>query len=208
MARQFEPFETANMLISWLAYPEPSYASKQIGLETNLNRRTVADLRAQDTDFARDTLLRLDGVKFKTSFRGDASSKGIRNRLGHRMDVARMFRREVRKALDGHFPALPPGIRSYSINELSRYVTSDDEDHSHNFQKRWFQTTLPILSLAIGFDLASCLRFGADEDITFSVFDEEFFQAVLFWSFWAKNVARQNGLYSVQRPEVPVATFN
>jgi hypothetical protein len=208
MARLSEPFETAHMLISLLAFPEAGHAEKRVGFETNLNKRAVAALRGQDSDFARNTLGRLDGVQFTSPFRGHARSKGIQNRLGRRMDVARMFRPEVRKALDGHFPDLPPGMKRYSINGLSRYVTSDDEDQSHNFQKRWFQTTLPVLHVAIGFDLASCLRFGAEEDISFNVFDEEFVRSVVFWSLWSKAVVAQNGLYSVPRPEVPMAPFN
>jgi hypothetical protein len=206
MERDCEPFETAHRLIATLAYPEPESASKRAGLETNLNRRLVAELRTQGSEFARETLSRLAGKSFKTSFRGHAGSKNILNRMNQRMKVARMFRREGRKALDGQFPDLPPGIKRYSLNELSRYVTSDDDDESHNFQKRWFQVTLPVLHIAMGFDLASCFRFGDIQAITFSVHDEDFLEEILFWTGWVKKVVADNGLYKVPRPEVPVAS--
>ena len=115
-----------------------------------------------------------------------------RNRLNNRMRVARMFRAHVKKKIEGALPALPPGLDRFSINALSRYVSHDDEDGGHNFERRWLKPTLPVLHLVIAFDLSSTLRFGPVEAVPFSVHDEEFIDSVLQTAVWLEPFAIDN----------------
>ena len=103
-----------------------------------------------------------------------------------------MFRAHVKEKIEGALPALPSGLDRYSINALSRYVSRDDEDEAHNFDRRWLKPTLPVLHLAIAFDLISTLRVGATQAVPFSIHDDEFIDSVLRTAVWLEPFAIKN----------------
>ena len=195
-----ETFELSNMLLALLAYPDSE--TKRHLLESKLNRLTSASGEASEAVDPTSTSDSGDIQALELSVRAQVDGKRIWNRLDQRMRVALMFRPFVKKWLQGQLPDLPAGLRRYSINELSRYVTSDDQDVAHNFEKRWFRSTLPVLHLAIAFDLVSTVRFGPERQIRFNVHDQDFVADVLLWSVWFEGFVIDNELYSVNPLEL------
>lgn len=173
------------MVIALLVYPDDR--EKRDRLEREFNQ-AVTTAMARDEDRKVDSLLDVP----PQASQADPLPSRVRNRLDNRLRVARMFRPFVREKLDGTTPALPPELMRFSINGLSRYVSQDDEHGAHNFDRRWLKSTMPVLHLAIAFDLISTLRFGADRAIFFNVHDEEFIDAVLQTSIWLEPFALDN----------------
>lgn len=167
-----EPYQRTNMVIALLVYPDDR--KKRDRLEGEFNQAvTTAMARGEDQKVASSLEVPPQASQ------ADPLPSRVRNRLDNRLRVARMFRPFVREKLDGTKPALPPELMRFSINGLSRYVSQDDEHGAHNFERRWLKSTMPVLHLAIAFDLISTLRFGADRAIFFNVHDEEFIDAVI-----------------------------
>jgi len=180
-----EAFELTTMAMAQLVFPDD--VNKRDLLEGKLNQSVVAALAKPGRG---DESSSLDAVSL--TYEHDFIPLRARNRLNQRMRVAQMFRAHVKEKIQGALPALPPGLDRYSINALSRYVSHDDDDGGHNFVKRWLKPTLPVLHLAIAFDLISTLRFGAIQSIPFSVHDEEFIDSVLRTAEWLEPFAINN----------------
>lgn len=180
-----EASELTNMAMGLLIYPDD--ASKRERFEAKLNRTVAVQLaepgRGNESSF-------LDAAA--VPHENDLIPPRARNRLNQRMRVARMFRAHVKEKIEGALPALPSDLDRYSINALSRYVSRDDEDEAHNFDRRWLKPTLPVLHLAIAFDLIGTLRFGAVQAVPFSVHDDEFIHSVLQTSVWLEPFAINN----------------
>ena len=182
-----EAFELTNMAMAQLIYPDD--VKKRDRLEGKLSRLVVAEIAkpgwADETSSVEAVAL---------SAQHDPIPLRGRNRLNQRMRVAQMFRAHVKEKIEGALPAIPPGLDRYSINALSRYVSQDDKDGGQNFDKRWLKPTLPVLHLAIAFDLISTLRFGPMQAIAFSVHDEEFIISVLQTAVWLEPFAINNAI--------------
>ena len=183
------------MVLALLAYPDSE--PKRRRLEATLNELTLAALTVQRPD---DEFPALDDDEVQLSepsVRDQVDIKRTWNRLDQRMRVAQMFRPFVKERLRGDLPELPQGLRRYSFNELSRYVTSRDEDEAHNFEKRWFRSTLPVLHLAIALDLVSAVQFKEEKKVRFNVHDADFILEVVLQSLWLEEFVIDNELYSV-----------
>ena len=181
-----EASELTNMAMALLIYPDD--ASKRKRFEAKLNQTVAAHLA--EPGRANESSSSLEGPAVTRE--NDLIPSRERNRLNQRMRVARMFRAHVKEKIEGALPALPPGLARYSINALSRYVSYDDKDGGQNFDKRWLKPTLPVLHLAIAFDLISTLRFGPMQAVPFSVHDDEFIDSVLQTSVWLEPFAINN----------------
>lgn len=186
-----ETFERTNTAIAWLAYPDCE--NKRRGLESRLNYDTRATLSTADDAADRSDIEPAENARVAPSFQPNAISSRVRNRLDNRMRVARMFRPFLRRSLAD----LPKGLERYSINALSRYVAQDDKDLAQNFEKRWFKTTLPVLHLAIAFDLISTLHFDDERKIVFSVHEADFIETVLWTSVALERFVTSNSFYRV-----------
>ena len=180
-----EAFELTNMAMALLIYPDD--ASKRERFEAKLNQTVAARLAEPGRGEESPSL----GAPALTH-ENDLIPSRERNRLNQRMRVARMFRAHVKEKIEGALPTLPSGLDRYSINALSRYVSHDDKDGGQNFDKRWLKPTLPVLHLAIAFDLISTLRFGPMQAIAFSIHDEEFIVSVLQTAVWLEPFAINN----------------
>jgi hypothetical protein len=188
------------MVLALLAYPDSELKRRR--LESNLNELTLA---ASNELQSGDALPVLDGHEFQPpdpSVRDQVNIKRTWNRLDQRLRVAQMFRPFVKEWLRGDLPELPQGLRRYSINELSRYVTSQDEDEAHNFEKRWFRSTLPVLHLAIAFDFVSTMRFEGEQEIRLNVHNPDLILEIVLWSVLLEHFVVNNELYSVAPAEL------
>ena len=180
-----EASELTNMAMAQLIYPDD--VGKRDRLEGKLNRSVDAELAKPAWGEVSSSL---DAGVLASQH--DPLQLRDRNRLNQRMRVAQMFRAHVKEKIEGVLQAPPSGLARYSINALSRYVSHDDKDGGQNFDKRWLKPTLPVLHLAIAFDLISTLRFGPGQAIAFNVHDEEFIDSVLQTSVWLEPFAINN----------------
>lgn len=188
-----ETFELTNLALAYLVYPD--LGKERAGLESRLNKDSFKKLKQYHPETAAEVLKRRGGRGFKTAFRRDLTARRIRDRLDRRMTVARMFRAAVRQWTLGEAPPLPPGLTRFSLAQLSGYVVPPDDPGSDNFLRRWLSQSLPVLHLAIAFDIASCARVAEDQaKVEFSVHDEAFITDVLLIAIWLEPFALDNPL--------------
>ncbi len=190
-----ETFELANLALACLVYPD--FGKERVGLESRLNKQSFQKLKQHAPEAAAEVLKRRDGRGYKSTFRRDLTAHRVRERLDQRMKVARMFRPAVRQYMLGEAPPLPPGLERYSLKQLSGYVVPPDDAGSDNFLRRWLSQTLPVLHLAIAFDIVGCARVAKDQRrVDFSVHDEAFITDVLLIAIWLEPFVLNNPLRS------------
>jgi hypothetical protein len=157
MMRQFNidfrhqaPYECGAILITLLAYPEPTATDETLGSLCrslcHLHLRATSEI---DPEWAGAPQPIKPLYAFVDPKQLNQDLRQLKRRLRDRMVAARVAIGFLKEVVSGKVPKLPAGLKNLSLNQLSILVLDDlDSEDEGNVETRVWRPSLPVIHLA------------------------------------------------------------
>lgn len=151
------PFETGARFFAALAFPGPHEEEARLDAEgawvaSLLHHQN--EIEATDAQFIEPRLNEL--VRLNPSWaRRKLRTAG--RRLRDRREAARLTRPWGRDLMSWEPHRTVDGIKRFTLRQIALHLCKQNEDAPHNFQKRIWRPSRPVLHYAIAIDQALCL---------------------------------------------------